>query len=94
MTPEDIIYRANQMIGVAEMMGKYQIHPSVQMEIAEMTAQELAETWPPYEGFGGSDGTYVVKDYLDSLINMLNLHYRTAWIPVRLGTRLGVECTL
>ena len=90
LTPQDIINRANRMIGVTEMMDKYQIRPNVQMEIAEMIAEELAESWPEGEGFGGSDATYVVKDYLDSLINMINLHYRTAWI----NNRLGVECTL
>ena len=90
LTPQEIINRASRMIGVAEMMDKYQIHPNVQMEVAEMVAEELVDWWQEGDGFGSSDATYAVKDYLDSLINMVNLHYRTAWI----NNRLGVECTL
>ena len=89
MYPQQIINRANGMVGVTEMIEKYDIQPNVQMEYAEMVAEELAETWPEGEGFGSSDGTYVVKDYLDSLINgaHLNSVYQTAWI----NNRLGVE---
>lgn len=89
LTPEQIINKANQMIGVTEMINKYDVQPQVQMEYAEMVAEELALDWPEGEGFGSSDGTYVVKDYLDSLINgaHLNSVYQTAWI----NNRLGVE---
>ena len=87
MYPQQIINRANCMVGVTEMINETGIRKKVQMDIAKMVAEELAENWPEDEGFGSSDGTYVVKDYLDSLIYMTNINYRTAWI----NNRLGVE---
>ena len=87
MYPQQIINRANGMVGVTEMINETGIREKVQMDIATMIAEELADSWDEDDGFGSSDGTYVVKDYLDSLIYMTNINYQTAWI----NNRLGVE---
>ena len=49
LTPEQIINKANQMIGVTEMINKYDVQPQVQMEYAEMVAEELLDWIGPKE---------------------------------------------
>ena len=53
--------------------------------IAIDVADELADTWPEGEGFGSSDGTYVVKDFLDRLIYATGLPFKTGWVDHRLA---------
>jgi len=53
--------------------------------IAIEVAEELADTWPEGEGFGSSDGTYVVKDFLDRVIMHSALPYKTGWVDHRLA---------
>jgi len=65
MYPDQIMNRAAGVAG-------YDLIPNTNFErkssIAEDVAEELASDWPEGEGFGSSDGTYVVKDYLNHLI--------------------------
>ena len=87
MTPQEIIHRANGLTGVAEMMTENNVDQADQVTIATDVAEALVDWWPEDEGFGGSDATYVMKDYLDTIIRMVGINYQTAWI----NNRLGVE---
>ena len=87
LTPQEIINRANQMTGVAEMMTENNVDRADQVTIATDVAEELVDWWNEGDGFGSSDATYAVKDYLDTIIRMVGINYQTAWI----NNRLGVE---
>lgn len=54
-------------------------HKDLIMITALEVAAELAETWPEGEGFGSSDGTYVVQDFLNRLIRYNGLPYTTGF---------------
>ena len=87
LTPQEIINRANRMTGVAEMMTENNVDQADQVTIATDVAEELVDWWNEGDGFGSSDATYAVKDYLDTIIRMVGLNYQTVWI----NNRLGVE---
>ena len=87
LTPQEIINRANRMTGVAEMMTENNVDQADQVTIATDVAEELVDWWNEGDGFGSSDATYAVKDYLDTIIRMVGLNYQTTWI----NNRLGVE---
>jgi len=89
LTPQEIIRRAENMNGAKIMLSGsrqalaftwHSLH-SIAIEVAE----ELADTWPEGEGFGSSDGTYVVKDFLDRVITHSALPYKTGWVDHRLA---------
>lgn len=77
MYPEQILNRAERVAG-------YELLPEVgeekRKEIATEVAEELALDWPEGEGFGSSDGTYVVKDYLNQLIWATGANLRTDFV--------------
>ena len=89
LTPQDIIHRAENMNGAKVMLcgvrqalacSCHSLH-SIAIDVAD----ELADTWPEGEGFGSSDGTYVVKDFLDRLIYATGLPFKTGWVDHRLA---------
>ena len=77
MYPDQIMNRATGVVG-------YELLPEVgeekRYEIAEDVAQQLAMDWPEGEGFGSSDGTYVVMDYLNQLIWATGAELKTGFV--------------
>lgn len=77
MYPEQIMNRAARVAG-------YELLPEVgegiQNEIATDVAEQLAYDWPEGEGFGSSDGTYVVMDYINQLIYATGANLRTGFV--------------
>lgn len=57
-------------------------------EIVEVIGQ-WSDDWPEGQGFGSSDGTYLVKEVLDNLIELQDVPLKTAFNPA-----LSVVCTL
>ena len=77
MYPDQIMNRATGVAG-------YELLPEVGEEIrnqiATEVAEELALAWPEGEGFGSSDGTYVVMDYLNTLIWAVGAELKTDFV--------------
>lgn len=89
LTPQDIIRRAENTNGASVMLCRVRAALSSSSHslhsIAIHVAEELADTWPEGEGFGSSDGTYVVKDFLDTVIFATGLPFKTGWVDHRLA---------
>ena len=77
MYPEQIMNRAAGVVGY-ELIGC--VDTNVMNEIATNVAEQLAYDWPEGEGFGGSDGTYVVMDYLGQLICEMGVPLKTGFV--------------
>lgn len=73
-SPDAVQYRAQ----FAEGYDKLEAHPNyLSLDERHSIATHVVETWtmdwPEDEGFGSSDMTYLVKDYLDHLIDFMEL---------------------
>ena len=77
MYPEQIMNRAAGVVGY-ELIGC--VDTNVMNEIATDVAEQLAYDWPEGEGFGSSDGTYVVMDYINQLIYAAGANLRTGFV--------------
>lgn len=68
--PDSLISRAKGHItGFNEMVDKEGISEAKLNEIAVEVAQEWTNDWDEGEGFGSSDGTFMLKEFIDSIIN-------------------------
>ena len=77
MYPEQIMNRAERVAGY-ELIGN--VDTNVMNDIATDVAEQLAYDWPEGEGFGSSDGTYVVMDYINQLIYATGVNLRTGFV--------------
>ena len=50
------------------MIGDEEIPQWDLLEIAQEVAEEWTEDWPEDEGFGSSDMTFMIKDFIDNVI--------------------------
>lgn len=68
--PDTLISRAKGYItGFSDMVDKESISEAKLNEIAVEVAQEWTNDWDEGEGFGSSDGTFMLKEFIDSIIN-------------------------
>ena len=51
--------------------------------------EQWSDDWPEGQGFGSSDGTYLMKEVLDNLIELQDVPLKTVFNPA-----LSVVCTL
>ena len=51
--------------------------------------EQWTDDWPEGQGFGSSDGTYLMKEILDNLIDLQDVPLKTVFNPA-----LSVVCTL
>jgi len=82
--PEDLVFKAKAYIkGFNEMIGTEQIPQWDLLETATQISTEWTEDWPEEQGFGGSDGTFMLKEFIDTVIyqfTSLNI-YKTQFSP-------------
>jgi hypothetical protein len=68
--PETLISRAKGYItGFNDMVEEVSISEAKLNEIAVEVAQEWTNDWDEGEGFGSSDSTFMLKEFIDSIIN-------------------------
>jgi len=81
--PETLIFKAKaHIVGFNEMIGTEEIPQWDLLEIATEVAEEWTNDWDEDEGFGSSDGTFMVKDFIDSVIACFtNRNYKTEFKP-------------
>ena len=84
ISPESLVFNAKARIaGFNEMIGTEQIPQWDLLETATEVATEWTNDWDEDQGFGSSDGTFMLKDFIDTVINQftsLNI-YKTEFNP-------------
>jgi len=80
--PSNIVSRALGIDSFKQMISDEQVQFS---ELVD-TSIEIAEQWTDeYEGtdhgFGSSDGTYLLKDFIDTIISSYTKGYKTMFSP-------------
>ena len=67
--PQDLIFRAKSRIdGFTKMIGEEEIPQWDLLETATEIAEEWTNDWDEGHGFGSSDGTYMLKEFIDNVI--------------------------
>ena len=66
--PQTLIFNSHRVNGFTKMIGDEEIPQWDLLEIAQEVAEEWTEDWPEDEGFGSSDMTYMIKDFIDNVI--------------------------
>ena len=66
--PQSLVFNSHRVNGFTKMIGDEQIPQWDLLEIAMEVAEEWGEDWPEDEGFGSSDMTYMIKDFIDNVI--------------------------
>ena len=82
VNPSDIVSKAFGIDSFKQMINDEQVQFS---ELVD-TSIEIAEQWTDeYEGtdhgFGSSDGTYLLKDFIDTIISSYTKGYKTMFSP-------------
>jgi hypothetical protein len=68
--PQDLVFRAKSRIaGFSEMVRDEEIPQWDLLEIATEVATDWTNDWDEDQGFGSSDGTYMLKDFIDTVIS-------------------------
>ena len=84
ISPETLVFNAKARIaGFNEMIGTEQIPQWDLLETATEVAEEWTNDWDDDQGFGSSDGTFMLKDFIDNVIHQftsLNI-YKTEFNP-------------
>jgi hypothetical protein len=81
--PQDLVFNSAAHIGgYTEMVKECQIPQWDQLQIALDIAEEWTSEWSDGEGFGSSDMTYMMKDFIDTLIAVFGSgKYMTKFTP-------------
>ena len=67
--PQDLIFRAKSRIdGFTKMIGEEEIPQWDLLETATEIAEEWTNDWDEDQGFGSSDGTYMLNEFIDTVI--------------------------
>ena len=70
--PQDLVFRAKAHIsGFSEMIRDEEIPQWDLLEIATEVAEDWTSDWDEDQGFGSSDGTYMLKDFIDTVISSI-----------------------
>ena len=67
--PQNLVFSAKSRIsGFSDMIIDEEIPQCDLLETATAVAEEWTEDWPEGQGFGSSDGTYMLKEFIDNVI--------------------------
>lgn len=67
--PQDLVFKAKSRIaGFSEMIRDEEIPQWDLLETSLEVVEEWTSDWDEEQGFGSSDGTYMLKDFIDTLI--------------------------
>ena len=81
--PESLMFNAHRIGGFTEFKNEFNIPQVEMLETATEVAEEWTSDWDEDQGFGGSDMTFMIKDYIDTLIytNGRSKTYKTDFKP-------------
>ena len=66
--PTTLVFNSHQINGFTKMIGDEKIHQWDLLDIAQHISEEWTYDWPEDQGFGSSDATYMLKDFIDKVI--------------------------
>jgi hypothetical protein len=80
--PQSLINKAIRIPSFASMFSKEQIQFSELVDTATQIVEEWSSDWEEGNGFGSSDGTYMLKDFMDMVIDCFTTNgYKTDFTP-------------
>ena len=68
VNPETLVFNAKTINGFSEFVSEYNIPQWTLLETSLDVVSEWSEDWDEDQGFGSSDMTFMIKDYIDILI--------------------------
>ena len=71
--PQSLVFNSHRVSGFTKMIVDEHIPQWDLLEMATEVAEEWTNDWPEDQGFGSSDGTYMMKEFIDNVIG------RFAW---------------
>jgi hypothetical protein len=83
VNPQDLVFKAKSRIqGFIEMITEEEVPQWDLLETSLEIVEEWSSDWDDGHGFGSSDGTYLLKDFIDTVIgNYTNGKYKTDFTP-------------
>ena len=66
--PQTLLFNSHRISGFTQMIGEYNIPQWTLLETALEVAEEWTEDWDENEGFGSSDMTYMMQDFINNII--------------------------
>ena len=83
VNPQDLVFKAKSRIqGFIEMITEEEVPQWDLMETSVEIVEEWSSDRDEGHGFGSSDGTYLLKDFIDTVIgNYTNGKYKTDFTP-------------
>lgn len=83
VNPQDLVFKAKSRIqGFIEMITEEEVPQWDLLETSLEIVEEWSSDWDEGHGFGSSDGTYLLKDFIDTVIgNYTNGKYKTDFTP-------------
>ena len=90
--PQSLIEKAIRIPSFASMFSKEQIQFSELVDISTQIVEEWSSDWDEGYGFGSSDGTYMLKDFIDTVIsNFTKSIYNKSGYQTVFNPTLSVE---
>ena len=66
--PQTLLFNSHRISGFTQMISEYNIPQWTLLETALEVAEEWTEDWDEDQGFGSSDMTYMIKNFIDIVI--------------------------
>jgi|TARA_B100001094_G_C18153873_1_gene785292 hypothetical protein len=86
--PSSIVSKAMSIDSFKSMVTKEKVENFQLFEMAIEIAEEWTNSWDEGDGFGSSDGTYLLKDFIDSVIGYYAEGYKTIFNPYLMITKV------
>ena len=89
--PSNIVSRALGIDSFKQMISDEQVQFSELVDTSVEIAEEWTNDWDEDQGFGSSDGTYLLKDFMDTIIsNFTNSIYNKSGYQTVFNPSLSV----
>jgi hypothetical protein len=66
--PQTLLFNSHRIGGFTQMISEYNIPQWALLETALEVSEEWTEDWDEDEGFGSSDMTYMMQNFIDNII--------------------------
>ena len=81
VNPSDIVSRALGIDSFKQMINDEQVQFSELVDTSVEIAEQWTDDWDEDQGFGSSDATYLLKDFMDTIIGSYTKGYKTIFSP-------------
>jgi hypothetical protein len=80
--PQDLVFNSHRVNGFTQLVKDEHIPQWDLLDIATEVASEWTDMWEEDQGFGSSDMTYMIKEFIDNVISSLcSGKYMTKFTP-------------